>query len=91
LSRTRDTDAILESIDQKLAVVVKVIGLSAVIDKPIEEQVRILASVDLNSVEIGNLLGKDDSTIRGYLMKMKKGNKQSMGVGYGKGKKSKTG
>lgn len=86
------TDDILKSIENKLSTIIKVVGLDTVKGERIEEQVRILDAIGLNSIEIGNLLGKDDSTIRHYLLDLRKpkSNKESKVTKSGKEKKSKT-
>jgi len=60
----RMSDEILKSMEHKLDLIVKILALQHIENKPKEDQANILLGLGMNSTEVGKILGKSDSTIR---------------------------
>ena len=58
------SDLILKSIEKKLDLILKVLALQYIENKPKAEQANILLGLGMTSLEAGKILGKSDVTIR---------------------------
>jgi len=65
-------DEYLQSIDQKLTTVIKLLAVNAVKEKDDDAQMAFLKTMGLKSAEIGAILNKPSSTIRRRLTQKKK-------------------
>ncbi|GEM_PF-1427821 len=65
-------EEILNSIDSKLTIVIRLIALEAVKGRPLQEQVELLSSAGMTPSEIAAALGKTPNNIRVQLHLVKK-------------------
>ena len=72
------SEKILESIDKRLAVITNLIARDVIKDKSLNEQIDILASVNLSVNEIAEILGKSPNNISVRLHMKKKSKKKEL-------------
>ena len=74
------SEKILESIDKRLAIITNLIARDTIKDKPLNEQIDILASIHLSVNEIAEILGKSPNNIsvRLHMKKKSKGEKKKV-------------
>lgn len=70
------SEEILKSIDKRLAILTNLVAVSAIKDKPLNEQIDILYNAHLNVNEIAALLGKTPNNISVRLHQKKKSKKK---------------